>query len=249
MFKIIVLKSQYNLSDEMTEFFIRDRKTFQDFLGITPYHTIPDAKTIWLFAEQMKNASLDEMLFDKFLEMLESKGIKPQGGTLVDGTFVEVPRQHNTKEENEQIKNGEIPKSFEANKHKLAQKDCDASWTKKNEENYFGYKDHPWVDVLWKLMCGYAVTTAKVHDSVPYLYVIPEKPRPGCEGAYSDSAYIGKEIEQELLQRGYDPQIIQRGFRKIKPKPLSGTARRRNKDMRRRKTTSEIAMSTARVFR
>jgi hypothetical protein len=37
MFKIIVLKSQYNLSDEMTEFFIRDRKTFQDFLGITPF--------------------------------------------------------------------------------------------------------------------------------------------------------------------------------------------------------------------
>ncbi|GHT17130.1 hypothetical protein FACS1894189_2450 [Planctomycetales bacterium] len=44
MFKIIVLKSQYNLSDDMTEFFIRDRKTFQNFLGITPYRTIPDAK-------------------------------------------------------------------------------------------------------------------------------------------------------------------------------------------------------------
>jgi hypothetical protein len=28
MFKIIVLKFQYNLSDEMTEFFIRDRKPF-----------------------------------------------------------------------------------------------------------------------------------------------------------------------------------------------------------------------------
>ncbi|GHT41001.1 hypothetical protein FACS189443_2170 [Planctomycetales bacterium] len=60
MFKIIVLKSQYNLSDEMTGFFIRDRKTFQDFPGITPYHTIPDAKTIWLFAEQMRNAQLKQ---------------------------------------------------------------------------------------------------------------------------------------------------------------------------------------------
>jgi hypothetical protein len=64
MFKIIVLKSQYNLSDEMTEFFIRDTKTFQDFLGVTPYHTIPDAKTIWLFAKQMKTARLDEVVFD-----------------------------------------------------------------------------------------------------------------------------------------------------------------------------------------
>jgi hypothetical protein len=40
-------------------------------------------------AAQMKNVRLDETLFDKFLEMLASKDIKPQGGTLVDGTFVE----------------------------------------------------------------------------------------------------------------------------------------------------------------
>jgi hypothetical protein len=45
----------------------------------------------------MKNAHLDEALFDKFLAMLELKGIKPRGGTLVDGTFVVVPKQHNTK--------------------------------------------------------------------------------------------------------------------------------------------------------
>jgi hypothetical protein len=32
----------------------------------------------------MKKFHLDEILFDKFLEMLESKGIKPQGGTLVE---------------------------------------------------------------------------------------------------------------------------------------------------------------------
>jgi hypothetical protein len=59
----------------------------------------------------MKNAHLDEALFDKFLEMLESKGIKPQGGTFVDGTFVVVPKQHNTKEENAQLKKGEVPES------------------------------------------------------------------------------------------------------------------------------------------
>ncbi|GHT44570.1 hypothetical protein FACS189454_02380 [Planctomycetales bacterium] len=52
----------------------------------------------------MKNAGLEEKLFDKFLEMLELKGIHPQGGTLVDGTFVEVSRPHNTKVENAQLK-------------------------------------------------------------------------------------------------------------------------------------------------
>ncbi|GHT45228.1 hypothetical protein FACS189454_04360 [Planctomycetales bacterium] len=213
MFKIIVLKSQYNLSDEMTEFFTRDRKTFQDFPDITLYQTIPDAKTIWLFAEQMKNAGLEEVLFDKFLETLESKGIHPQGGTLVDGTFVEVPRPHNTKSENAQLKKGEIPEDFKSNPHRLAQKECDGNWAKKGSAAFFGYKDHPWVDAFWKLMWGYAVTPAAVHDSVPCLDVIPAKPSPGCEGAYGDSAYSGKEIAEELLKRGYDPRICGKGYR------------------------------------
>jgi hypothetical protein len=38
----------------------------------------------------MENAYLDEVFFDKFLAMFESKDIKPQGGTLVGGTFVEI---------------------------------------------------------------------------------------------------------------------------------------------------------------
>ncbi|MDR3108735.1 MAG: transposase [Planctomycetaceae bacterium] len=123
--------------------------------------------------------------------------MKPRGGTLVDGTFVEVPRQHHTKEENAQLKNGEVPQSFEHNKHKLAQKDCDASWAKKGDVNFFGYKNHPCVDAFWKLIWGYGVTTAKVHDSVPYWDVLPDQPQPGCEKAYCDSAYSGKNIAVE----------------------------------------------------
>jgi hypothetical protein len=137
----------------------------------------------------MKNAHLDEVLFDKFLAMLESKGIKPQGGTLV-----EVLRQHNTKAENAQLKKGEVPEEFKSNPHKLSQKDCDATWTKKNGVKFFGYKNHPWVDAVWKLMWGYGVTTAKVHDSVPYWDVLPAQPLPGCEDAYAYSAYSGKNI-------------------------------------------------------
>jgi hypothetical protein len=52
----------------------------------------------------------------------------------VDGTFVEVPRQRNTKEENAQIKQGEVPANFTANKHKQSQKDVDAVWTKRSEK-------------------------------------------------------------------------------------------------------------------
>jgi hypothetical protein len=50
MFKILVLKSAYNLSDESTELLIRDRLSFREFLGLTFADTVPDARTIWLIA-------------------------------------------------------------------------------------------------------------------------------------------------------------------------------------------------------
>jgi IS5 family transposase len=49
----------YNLSDENTELQIRDRISFRIFLGLDMGDTIPDAKTIWLFAERLKQLGLE----------------------------------------------------------------------------------------------------------------------------------------------------------------------------------------------
>ena len=54
MFKVLVLKSMDNLSDDQTELQIRDRLSFRDFLGLTFADIVPDAKTIWDFAEQLQ---------------------------------------------------------------------------------------------------------------------------------------------------------------------------------------------------
>ena len=67
-------------------------------------------------------------------------------------------RPRNTKDENEQIKNGVIPETLSKNPHVLAQKDCDARWTKRNDVSYFGYKDHDLVDEEYKFIRDYAVT-------------------------------------------------------------------------------------------
>jgi IS5 family transposase len=47
---------------------------------------------------------------------------------------------------------------------------------------------------------------------------MPEKPLFDGQGAYADSAYVGKEIDAELRKRKYDPQICEKGFRN---KPLT----------------------------
>jgi IS5 family transposase len=41
--KVLVLKYLYNLSDENMELLIRDRLSFQHFLGLTRADKIPDA--------------------------------------------------------------------------------------------------------------------------------------------------------------------------------------------------------------
>ena len=53
MFKVLVLQQMYNLSDDQTEYQIRDRYSFCRFLGLTPEGRVPDAKTVWLFREQL----------------------------------------------------------------------------------------------------------------------------------------------------------------------------------------------------
>lgn len=42
MFKIIILQHYYNLSDEQTEFQIKDRLSFQQFLGLQIGERVPD---------------------------------------------------------------------------------------------------------------------------------------------------------------------------------------------------------------
>jgi transposase, IS5 family len=63
----------------------------------------------------------------------------------VDATFVEVPRQRNSREENAQIKVGENPSGWKV--ATARQQDVDARWAKRNKESHYGYKNHINADV------------------------------------------------------------------------------------------------------
>src|SRR5438034_283982 len=59
-FKIVVLQSLHNLSDEQTEYLIRDRLSFMRFLDLELEDPVPDATTIWLFREALAQVGLDK---------------------------------------------------------------------------------------------------------------------------------------------------------------------------------------------
>jgi IS5 family transposase len=142
MFKIMLLQRYYNLSDEQTEYQIVDRLNFRDFLGLLSSDQVPGARTIWLFKENLKKRGVVEQLFEQFATHSDALGLFVNEGQIIGASFVEVPRQRNTKEENKQIKDGNGEKLWDENPYKKRQKDIDARWTKKNGETFYSYKDH-----------------------------------------------------------------------------------------------------------
>jgi len=211
MFKILILQRFYNLSDDQVEYQINDRLSFMRFLDLTIADDVPDSKTVWVFKEQLTDLELVEPMFNLFLAQLEHLGLIVNKGKIIDASFVEVPRQRNSKEDNELIKEGEIPEKFNENPHKSAQKDTDARWTQKNNVNYFGYKNHVKTDAGSKFITKYKVTDASVHDSQVIDYLLDSNDE--GEDFYADSAYTGAAQEATIEQKKMNNLVCERAYR------------------------------------
>jgi len=145
MFKAVVLQALYSLSDEATEFQLRDRLSFMRFVGLALHEAVPDAiakrsvsegaassagrGTIWLCREQLKRAGAIEPLFHRFDEVLAAKGYLAMGGQSIDATLIQAPRQKLSEDEKATVRAGGTPAGWSPAKRR--QKDRDARWTLK----------------------------------------------------------------------------------------------------------------------
>jgi IS5 family transposase len=227
MFKILLLQSWYQIADDRTEYMINDRLSFQRFLGLSLGDKVPDAKTIWLFRDNLVKSGAYKELFSLFTAQMEKFGLITREGSLVDATFVDVPRQRNSRDENKVIKGGQRPEEWEKpeNVSKMRQKDIDARWTKKNNETHYGYKDHVKVDRESKLIIEFAVTDASVHDSREIVGLVDEKDKE----IFADSAYVGEALHVEIQEKNprVKLQINEKGYRN---RPLTEEQKASNKE-------------------
>ena len=226
MLKCLILQTIHGFSDEETEYRILDSNTYSHFLGIESPSDVPDSNTIWLFREKLQKQNLIEEVFYKFYTILRENGLEIKKGVIVDATFVTVPKQRNTREENASIKSGEIPKSFEK---KTAQqrnhKDVDARWVTKGGVRYFGFKNHVGVTAKTKLVHSYGVTPASVHDSQMLSYLLPGTKVENIS-LYADSAYYSEKTIIGLKELGYKTNICEKGYRNA---PLTEKQKVRNR--------------------
>ena len=227
MFKVLMLQGWYNIADDLTEYMINDRLSFQRFLGMSLGDKVPDAKTIWLFRDTLRKSGADKELFALFAAQLEAEGVVTRKGSIVDASFVEAPRQRNTREENKTIKEGGVPEEWEKpeNAHKLAQKDTEARWAKKNGEIHYGYKDHIKVDRESKIIVDFTVTDASVHDNREIVNLVDD----GDKELYADSAYTGEDLQNGLIEKNPEMElrINEKGYRN---RPLTEEQKATNRE-------------------
>lgn len=210
MVRILVLKRLYNLSDEQMEYQLLDRMSYKCFCGLDDALRVPDRTTIWHFENRVGRQAGAQALFGEMAEQLARKGFIARGGQIIDATLVKAPVQRNSRQENEQVRQGNVPEDW--NDAKRRQKDVDASWTKKNGKTHFGYKLSVNVDGRYKHAKGLLDerNTARV--------------------VYADKAYSSQALRAELKDRGLRDGILKRAG---KSKALTQRDEQRNRRLSR----------------
>ena len=149
------------------------------FCGLALHDAVPDAKTIWLYREQLMRAGALQRLFERFDAILRERGYLAMGGQIVDATVIEARRPRLSRGEKETIKSGGTPADW--SKAKRAQVDRDGRWTIKRGRKrpmpddrgaerqaaeiaipVFGYKNHVGIDRAH----GFIQTSTVTHAAV-----------------------------------------------------------------------------------
>ena len=65
-------------------------------MGLGLEDRVPDAKTVWLYREQLTQAGVIETLFETFDGHLKDQGYLAMGGQIIDASIVAVPKQRNS---------------------------------------------------------------------------------------------------------------------------------------------------------
>jgi IS5 family transposase len=231
MFRILVLPALYSLSDEQAEFQQRDRLSFMRFVGLALHQSVPDAKTIWLYRERLKQAGAIEGLFRRFDEALAAEGFLAMGGQIIGAILIAAPRQKLTIGEKATLREGGIPADW--SKPKQAQKDRGARLTLKRGRAkpksdgarrqaiqiavpVFGYKGHIGIDQRHGLIRRWTVTDVAQHDSRSFADLLD--PENTASRVWADTAYRTKRNLEVLERRGLSERIQ---FRKPPRRGLS----------------------------
>jgi len=215
LLRIMILQHLYGLSDPQAEQQLMDRLSFQKFVQLQANENVPDETTICRFRQRLIECSLHEKLLALVNTQLQERGYIVKRTTLVDATLVQSSRKRPDPKE---IAEGRAP-------------DADASYTRKNNRSFYGYKAHISSDGQYHLIRTALITTAKTQDCHVFEQIAPTD----TEVIYGDKAYDTKDNKAWLHKHRIKNGIQKKGAHHIK---LTKWDLRNNK--RKRKVRSHI---------
>lgn len=87
LFKGLLLQVWYNLSDPGLERALKDRLSFQRFLGLSLDEAVPDDTTCWRFRNRLEETGVLVDVFQAVLDQLADNELLAEQGTLIDATI------------------------------------------------------------------------------------------------------------------------------------------------------------------
>lgn len=192
------------------------------FLELGLSDRAPDARTIWLFREKLTKAGAIQPLFDRFDAALRGSGYIAMGGQIVDASLIAAPKQRNTEDEKNDLKDGRIPEDWKAKPAKLRQKDRDAKWTVKFSKAKerpdgtkppvdiaiptFGYQNHISFDRQFGLIRKWQATDAAAYERARLHEGLLDKFNTSSS-VWADTAYRSKANEAFMGANGFVSRV------------------------------------------
>jgi len=165
MLRLHLLQHWYNLSDPALEEALYESESMRRFCGIDlGEEAVPDETTILRFRHLLEQHDLGTRLFTEVGRILQERGLKVAGGTIVDATIIASPS---------------------STKNADGARDPEMRSTKKGKQWHFGMKLHIGVDSKTGLIHHAVASSANVHDSE----VLPDLLHGKETRLYGDSAY------------------------------------------------------------
>jgi IS5 family transposase len=205
LLRVMILQHLYGLSDPQAEEQLQDRLSFQRFVQLDVHEAVPDETTICRFRQRLIECGLHEELLGLLNAQLEARGYIVKRVTLVDATLVESSRK---RPDAQTAREGRAP-------------DADASYTRKYQQSFYGYKAHVSSDGEHQLIRAAVISTASQYDGA----VLPQLAPTDTEIIYADKAYDTQANQVWLRTHGIRNGILKKAAHHIQ---LTATDRENN---------------------
>jgi IS5 family transposase len=186
----MILQHLYGLSDPQAEEQLKDRLSFQKFVQLDTHEAVPDETTICRFRQRLIECGLHEELLGLLNAQLETRGYIVKRVTLVDATLVESSRK---RPDAQAAREGRAP-------------DADASYTRKYNQSFYGYKAHVSSDGEHQLIRAAMISTASQYDGEVFAPIAPTD----SEVIYADKACDTKANQAWLRAHGIRNGILKK---------------------------------------